>query len=199
MKQFLIFFFFNLLITFSIQAQKTKVAYFGSGCFWCVEAIFETVKGVKEAESGYCGGTTKNPTYEQICTGRTGHAETVKVTYDPNVISYADLLRVFFNSHDPTTLNQQGPDRGTQYRSVIFYSNESEKELAKNYIKNLLDKKTFKEITTTLEPFSTFYPAEEYHQDFEKRNPDYPYVKQVSIPRLKAFKNKTKDLLKKKP
>ena len=199
MKQFLIFFFFNLLITFSIQAQKTKVAYFGSGCFWCVEAIFETVKGVKEAESGYCGGTTKNPTYEQICTGRTGHAETVKVTYDPNVISYSDLLRVFFNSHDPTTLNQQGPDKGTQYRSVIFYANESEKELAKNYIKNLLDKKTFKEITTTLEPFSTFYPAEAYHQDFEKRNPDYPYVKQVSIPRLKAFKNKTKDLLKKKP
>jgi peptide-methionine (S)-S-oxide reductase len=197
MKQFLIFFFFNLLITFSIQAQKTKVAYFGSGCFWCVEAIFETVKGVKEAESGYCGGTTKNPTYEQICTGRTGHAETVKVTYDPNVISYSDLLRVFFNSHDPTTLNQQGPDKGTQYRSVIFYSNESEKELAKNYIKNLLDKKTFKEITTTLEPFSTFYPAEAYHQDFEKRNPDYPYVKQVSLPRLKAFKNKTKDLLKK--
>jgi len=197
MKQFLIFFFFNLLITFSIQAQKTKVAYFGSGCFWCVEAIFETVKGVKEAESGYCGGTTKNPTYEQICTGRTGHAETVKVTYDPNVISYADLLRVFFNSHDPTTLNQQGPDKGTQYRSVIFYSNESEKELAKNYIKNLLDKKTFKEITTTLEPFSTFYTADAYHQDFEKRNPDYPYVKQVSLPRLKAFKNKTKDLLKK--
>jgi peptide-methionine (S)-S-oxide reductase len=199
MKQFLIFSFFNLLITFSIQAQKTKVAYFGSGCFWCVEAIFETVKGVKEAESGYCGGTTKNPTYEQICTGRTGHAETIKVTYDPNVISYSDLLRVFFNSHDPSTLNQQGPDKGTQYRSVIFYANESEKELAKNYIKNLLDKKTFKEITTTLEPFSTFYPAEAYHQDFEKRNPDYPYVKQVSIPRLKAFKNKTKDLLKKKP
>jgi peptide-methionine (S)-S-oxide reductase len=197
MKQFLIFSFFNLLITFSIQAQKTKVAYFGSGCFWCVEAIFETVKGVKEAESGYCGGTTKNPTYEQICTGRTGHAETVKVSYDPNVISYSDLLRVFFNSHDPTTLNQQGPDKGTQYRSVIFYANESEKELAKNYIKNLLDKKTFKEITTTLEPFSTFYPAEAYHQDFEKRNPDYPYVKQVSLPRLKAFKNKTKDLLKK--
>jgi peptide-methionine (S)-S-oxide reductase len=197
MRQFIFFFFCNLLISFSIQAQKTKVAYFGSGCFWCVEAIFETVKGVKEAESGYCGGTTKNPTYEQICTGRTGHAETVKVTYDPNVISYSDLLRVFFNSHDPSTLNQQGPDKGTQYRSVIFYSNESEKELAKNYIKNLLDKKTFKEITTTLEPFSTFYPAEAYHKDFEKRNPDYPYVKQVSLPRLKAFKNKTKDLLKK--
>jgi peptide-methionine (S)-S-oxide reductase len=197
MKQFVNVSFILFFIQISCQAQKNKVAYFGSGCFWCVEAIFETVKGVKEAESGYCGGTTKNPTYEQICTGRTGHAETVKVTYDPNVISYADLVRVFFNSHDPTTLNQQGPDKGTQYRSVIFYANESEKELAKNYIKNLLDKKTFKEITTTLEPFSTFYPAEAYHQDFEKRNPDYPYVKQVSLPRLKAFKNKTKDLLKK--
>ncbi len=197
MRQFLIFFFFNLLLTFSIQAQKIKVAYFGSGCFWCVEAIFETVKGVKEAESGYCGGTTKNPTYEQICTGKTGHAETVKVTYDPNVISYSDLLRVFFNSHDPSTLNQQGPDRGTQYRSVIFYTNDIEEKLAKDYIKNLREKKTFKEITTTLEPYKTFYPAESYHQDFEKRNPDYPYVKQVSVPRLKAFKNKTKDLLKK--
>lgn len=197
MKQFLLFSFYLFFIQFSSQAQKTKVAYFGSGCFWCVEAIFETVKGVKEAESGYCGGTTKNPTYEQICTGKTGHAETVKVTYDPNVISYSDLLRVFFNSHDPTTLNQQGPDRGTQYRSVIFYSNETEKQLAKDYIKNLLDKKAFKEITTTLERFDTFYPAEAYHQDFEKRNPDYPYVKQVSLPRLKAFKNKTKDLLKK--
>lgn len=197
MKQFLLFSFYLFFIQFYSQAQKTKVAYFGSGCFWCVEAIFETVKGVKEAESGYCGGTTKNPSYEQICTGKTGHAETVKVTYDPNIISYSDLLRVFFNSHDPTTLNQQGPDRGTQYRSVIFYSNETEKQLAKDYIKNLLDKKTFKEITTTLETFNTFYPAESYHQDFEKRNPEYPYVKQVSIPRLKAFKNKTKDLLKK--
>lgn len=197
MKLFFILTGFIFLITKNTIAQKYKVAYFGSGCFWCVEAIFETVKGVKEAESGYCGGTTKNPSYEQICTGKTGHAETVKVTYDSNVISYSDLLRVFFNSHDPTTLNQQGPDRGTQYRSVIFYSNETEKQLAKDYIKNLLEKKTFKEITTTLERFITFYPSEAYHQDFEKRNPDYPYVKQVSIPRLKAFKNKTKDLLKK--
>lgn len=197
MKLFFISTGFIFFITKTTIAQKYKVAYFGSGCFWCVEAIFETVKGVKEAESGYCGGTTKIPSYEQICTGKTGHAETVKVTYDPNVISYSDLLRVFFNSHDPTTLNQQGPDRGTQYRSVIFYSNETEKQLAKDYIKNLLDKKIFKEITTTLERFDTFYPAEAYHQDFEKRNPEYPYVKQVSVPRLKAFKNKTKDLLKK--
>lgn len=197
MKQLLFFSFFSFFVQISSQAQKTKIAYFGSGCFWCVEAIFETVKGVKEAESGYCGGTTKNPTYELICTGKTGHAETVKVAYDPNVISYSDLLRVFFNSHDPTTLNQQGPDKGTQYRSVIFYSNDSERKLAEEYINNLLEKKSFKVITTTLEPFNTFYPAEDYHQDFEKRNPNYPYVKQVSVPRLKAFKNKTKDLLKK--
>jgi peptide-methionine (S)-S-oxide reductase len=197
MKQFLIFSFCSFFIQFYSLSQKTKVAYFGSGCFWCVEAIFETVKGVKEAESGYCGGTTKNPTYEQICTGKTGHAETVKITYDPKVISYSDLIRVFFNSHDPSTLNQQGPDKGTQYRSVIFYTNESEKEIAKNYIENLLKKRTFKEITTTLEPFNIFYAAEVYHQDFEKRNPDYPYIKQVSVPRLKAFKNKTKDLIKK--
>ena len=197
MKRFLIISFCLFLIQFSSQAQKTKVAYFGSGCFWCVEAIFETVKGVKEAESGYSGGTIKKPTYDQICSGKTGHAETIKVVYDSNVISYSDLLRVFFNSHDPTTLNQQGPDRGTQYRSVIFYSNEIEEKLAKEYIKTLLAKKAFKEITTTLETFTIFYPAEAYHQNFEKRNPDYPYVKQVSIPRLKAFKNKTKDLLKK--
>jgi peptide-methionine (S)-S-oxide reductase len=197
MKQFLIFFFCSFFVLFSSQAQKTKVAYFGSGCFWCVEAIFETVKGVKESESGYSGGTIKKPTYDQICSGKTGHAETVKVLYDSTVISYSDLLRVFFNSHDPTTLNQQGPDRGTQYRSVIFYSNVIEEKLAKEYIKMLLVKKAFKEITTTLEPFTIFYPAEAYHQDFEKKNPDNPYVKQVSIPRLKAFKNKTKDLLKK--
>jgi peptide-methionine (S)-S-oxide reductase len=196
MKQFLILLFFNLLITFSVPAQKTKVAYFGSGCFWCVEAIFETVKGVNYAESGYSGGASKNPTYEQVCSGLTGHAETVKVVYNPNVISYADLLRVFFNSHDPSTLNQQGADKGTQYRSVIFYSNESELKLAKDYIKTLTEKKTFSKITTTLEPFDAFYKAESYHQDFEKNNPDNPYVRQVSIPRLKAFKKKSKEYLK---
>jgi peptide-methionine (S)-S-oxide reductase len=196
MKQFLILLFFNLLITFSVPAQKTKVAYFGSGCFWCVEAIFETVKGVNYAESGYSGGASKNPTYEQVCSGLTGHAETVKVVYNSNVISYADLLRVFFNSHDPSTLNQQGADKGTQYRSVIFYSNESELKLAKDYIKTLTEKKTFSKITTTLEPFDAFYKAESYHQDFEKNNPDNPYVRQVSIPRLKAFKKKSKEYLK---
>lgn len=178
-------------------SQKNRTAYFGSGCFWCVEAIFETVKGVKYAESGYSGGTIKNPTYEQVCTGKSGHAETVKVVYDPSVIIYDDLLHVFFNSHDPTTLNQQGPDKGTQYRSVIFYSDDNERKMASAYIESLLEKKVFKQITTTLEPFQAFYRAEEYHQDFEKNNPLNPYVIQVSKPRIKAFKSKSKQFLKK--
>ena len=195
MKQLLFF----LCLTFNYLAlsQKTSTAYFGSGCFWCVESIFESVKGVKYAESGYSGGSIKNPTYDQVCSGRTGHAETVKVVYYSSEIGYEDLLRVFFNSHDPTTLNQQGPDKGTQYRSVIFYSDENEKKIAQKHIESLLEKKTFKQITTTLEPFQAFYRAEEYHQDFEKNNPLNPYVIQVSKPRIKSFKSKSKQFLKK--
>ena len=186
-----------LLLVFQTYGQKVKTAYFGSGCFWCVEAIFESVKGVKYAESGYSGGTIKNPSYEQICTGTTGHAETVKVVYDPNIIDYERLIIVFFNSHDPSTLNQQGPDKGTQYRSVIFYSDASELQLAKEYIEKLKNEKKFSEITTTLESFNVFYKAEAYHQDFERNNPENSYIKYVSKPRLKAFKSKSKQLLKK--
>lgn len=186
-----------LLLVFHSYSQKVNVAYFGSGCFWCVEAIFESVKGVKYAESGYSGGTKLNPTYEEVCSGKTGHAETVKVVYYPNIIDYNQLLTVFFNSHDPSTLNQQGPDKGTQYRSVIFYSDDSELQKAKAYIQKLKDEKKYNQITTTLEPFVTFYKAESYHQDFEKNNPENSYVKYVSKPRLKAFKNKSKQLLKK--
>ncbi len=179
-------------------AQKTKeYAYFASGCFWCVEAIFESVKGVYYAESGYSGGTVKNPTYEQICTGKTGHAETVKVVYNPKEISYETLLRVFFNSHDPSTLNKQGPDEGTQYRSAIFYQTEEEKNKAQAYIKQLTTQKKFSKVTTTLEPFIKFYKAEEYHQDFEKRNPDHPYVKAISLPRLMKFKKSSPSYIKK--
>ncbi|MBU3658903.1 MAG: peptide-methionine (S)-S-oxide reductase MsrA [Flavobacteriales bacterium] len=195
-------FFSIFLVTCSSFAQKGKSkykdAYFASGCFWCVEAIFETVKGVDYAESGYTGGSTKNPTYEAICTGKTGHAETVKVHYDTTVISYKELLRVFFNSHDPSTLNKQGPDAGTQYRSAIFYSNSYEKTLATDYIKQLKKEGKFKTITTQVEPLTVFYKAEAYHQDFEKNNPDNPYIKGVSHPRMDAFKKKSKDLLKKK-
>jgi len=195
--------FFSIFLSTSISfAQKGKSkykdAYFASGCFWCVEAIFETVKGVDYAESGYTGGSTKNPSYEAICTGKTGHAETVKVHYDTTVISYKELLRVFFNSHDPSTLNKQGPDSGTQYRSAIFYSNSYEKTLATDYIKKLKKEGKFKTITTQIEALTTFYKAEGYHQDFEKNNPDNPYVKSVSHPRLNAFKKKSKELLKNK-
>jgi peptide-methionine (S)-S-oxide reductase len=192
MKQRLSFFFILLATILHSQTKQDKfaIAYFGSGCFWCVEAIFESVKGVKYAESGYSGGKVKNPSYNQICTGSTGHAETVKVVYDPKLISYDDLLRVFFNSHDPTTLNQQGPDKGTQYRSVIFYASNEEKEKAKAYIQKLLTAKKFKSITTECVAFEKFYKAEDYHQNFERDNPDNPYVISVSKPRLNAFKKK---------
>jgi len=189
-----------LLITFSFFSQKNKSkykdAYFASGCFWCVEAIFETVKGVDYAESGYAGGSTINPTYEAICSGKTGHAETVKVHYDTTVISYKELLRVFFNSHDPSTLNKQGPDSGTQYRSAIFYSNSFEKNSALEAIKQLKKSGKFKTITTEVSPLTKFYKAEAYHQDFEKNNPNNPYIKSVSHPRFDAFKKKSKEFLK---
>ena len=176
--------------------KKMQDAYFASGCFWCVEAIFETIKGVDYAESGYAGGWKKNPSYEEVCSGKTGHAETVHVRYDASIVSYSDLLRVFFNSHDPSTKNQQGPDKGTQYRSVIFYKNEEEKSAAESYIKTLKAKDKDLVITTEIVAFTNFYKAESYHQDFEKNNPNNPYIKSVSHPRLQAFKKKTRDLLK---
>jgi peptide-methionine (S)-S-oxide reductase len=185
-------------MSFNSFAQTSReTAYFASGCFWCVEAIFESVKGVYFAESGYCGGATKNPTYEQICTGQTGHAETVKVVYNPKQVSYETLLRVFFNSHDPSTLNKQGPDEGTQYRSAIFYQSPAEKTIAQTYIQRLKNNKTFFKVTTTLEPLTKFYKAEEYHQNFEERNPTHPYVQAVSLPRLRKFKKTSPQLLNK--
>lgn len=191
-NKFLTLLFIGLIHTFACQKPSNKyaTAYFGSGCFWCVETIFESVKGVAYAESGYSGGQIKNPTYEQICTGNTGHAETVKVVYNPSVVSYDDLLGVFFNSHDPSTLNQQGPDKGTQYRSVIFYCSEEEKEKSKAYIQKLLKTKKFKSITTECTLFEKFYKAEDYHQNFEKMNSSNSYIVNVSHPRFKAFKKK---------
>jgi len=172
-------------------------AYFASGCFWCVEAVFESVEGVVEAVSGYQGGHTKNPTYESIGTGRTGHAEAVEVYYDKKKVSYETLLKVFFGSHDPTTLNRQGPDRGTQYRSAIFYQNAEEKMAIDNYIAELKSSSDFyNDITTQVAAYTTFYKAEAYHQDFERRNPNQGYVRAVSIPRLKKFQAKFPELLK---
>lgn len=178
------------------QLSKYQVAYFGSGCFWCVEAIYESVKGVAEVESGYSGGHVENPTYEEVCTGTTGHAETVKIYYDSTVISYDDLLKVFYDSHDPTTLNRQGPDAGTQYRSAIFYQNNYERDHAKAYIDQLLKEKKFPRITTEVVKYTAFYKAEEYHQNFECRNPNNGYVQAVSQPRLEQFKIKAPELLK---
>lgn len=179
------------------ELKNYQVAYFGSGCFWCVEAIYESVKGVAEVESGYAGGHVKNPTYEQVCSGNTGHAETVKVYYDSSQISYKELLLVFYNSHDPTTLNKQGPDSGSQYRSAIFYQNEQERKLAQATIDALLAEKTFPRITTELAPYTAFYKAEAYHQDFECKNPNNGYVRAVSLPRLEQFQMKMPEVIKK--
>ncbi|MEQ6121736.1 peptide-methionine (S)-S-oxide reductase MsrA [Reichenbachiella sp. MALMAid0571] len=180
--------------------SKFSKAYFASGCFWCVEAIFQSVEGVEEVISGYSGGTLKNPTYEQVSSGKTRHAEAVEVYYDPKVVTYQTLLKVFFGSHDPTTPNQQGPDRGPQYRSMIYYQNANEEKLAKEYIKELNDSGIFGsalKIVTEVVPFKVFYKAEDYHQDYEERNPYQPYVMSVSIPRLNRFKEKYPELLKK--
>ena len=182
-----------------IEQENLKKAYFAAGCFWCVEAIFESVRGVKEVYSGYPGGATKNPNYNQIGTGRTGHAEAVEILYDPTEVGFGTLLQVFFGSHDPTTPNRQGPDRGSQYRSIAFYSDATEREIIQNYIQLLQEKEIFsKEIVTEVKAIDTFYYAEEYHQDYEKRNPDNPYVQAVSIPRLKRFQKAYPELLKAK-
>lgn len=164
---------------------KYDTATFGGGCFWCVEAIFEQVKGVKEAVSGYAGGTTKDPTYEEVSSGSTGHAEAVRVVYDPEIISYKELLLIYFSSHDPTTLNKQGADVGTQYRSVIFYHNQQQKTTAEQVIKILTEQKVYENpITTQLVPFKDFYLAEKYHQEYYKNNATQPYCRVVINPKL---------------
>lgn len=170
-------------------------AYFASGCFWCVEAVFESVKGVKEAVSGYSGGAEKNPTYRLVSSGNSRHAEAVEVIYDPKVIDYETLLVVFFDSHDATTLNRQGPDRGPQYRSAIFYQNAEEKKMANAYIKKL-QAKMDKKIVTEVSELDIFYKAEDYHQDYERNHPTQGYIQAVSIPRLNRFKAKHPELLK---
>ena len=172
-----------------------KKAYFASGCFWCVEAIYESVEGVEEAISGYSGGHTKNPTYEQSNTGRTGHAEAVEVIYDPDVVSFETLVKVYFGSQDPTQVNGQGPDRGSQYRSIIFYQNAEQKKTIEK-VKAEIAKDYDEPIAAEIMPFQKFWKAEDYHQNYEKNNPNNPYVRNVSIPRLNRFKSKFPELLK---
>ena len=176
--------------------ESLQTAVFASGCFWCVEAVFESVNGVQEAVSGYSGGQVENPTYEAVCTGSTGHAEAVKVYYDSTVVSYETLLTVFYGSHDPTTLNRQGPDGGTQYRSAIYFQNNEEKMAAKQFIAKLIEDGKFSKITTEVAPLTVFYPAEDYHQNYEASHHDNPYVMNVSVPRLNRFKKAYPELLK---
>ncbi len=159
-----------------------QVAVFGGGCFWCTEAVFNELQGVLSVMPGYAGGTLRNPTYEQICTGRTGHAEVIRIEFDPSQVTFDDLLSVFFATHDPTTHNRQGNDVGAQYRSVIFYADEQQKRQAESLIKQLNDAKCYTgPIVTTLEPLTEFYAAEDYHQKFYARNPYQPYC-QLTIP-----------------
>lgn len=172
-----------------------KRAYFASGCFWCVEAIYESVKGVDEVISGYAGGHTKNPTYEESNTGRTGHAEAVEVIYDPEVIDFATLVDVYFGSQDPTQKNGQGPDIGSQYRSIIFYQNEEQKEIIEQK-KAALAEQYNSEIAAEVLPFQKFWKAEDYHQDYEVNHPENPYIRNVSIPRIRKFQRKFPELLK---
>jgi peptide-methionine (S)-S-oxide reductase len=178
--------------------SKLDTAYFASGCFWCVEAVYERLYGVKEAVSGYSGGTTKNPTYEQVGADVTGHAESVMVFYDPKLISYETLVKVYFASQNPTQVNGQGPDKGSPYRSIIFYRNANEQKIATDYKKQLGDSGKFSApIAAEIVPFAVFYNAEDYHQNYERQHPDNPYIQNISIPRLRRFEAQFPELLKK--
>jgi len=173
---------------------KTELATLGGGCFWCTEAVFELVKGVHDVVSGYSGGHVPNPTYEMVLTKKTGHAEVVQITFDPDQVSFAELLEVFFKTHDPTTLNQQGADVGPQYRSVIFYHDDQQKRIAQEYIEQLGDQRAFrKPIVTEVSPFSRFYRAEEYHQDFFAKNPGHGYCQAVVAAKVRKFQTSFPD------
>lgn len=179
-----------LLAAIPLMSAETEpareTAVFGGGCFWCVEAVYEKLPGVIEVTSGYAGGTVENPTYEQVCSGETGHAEVVRITFDPAAISYRTLVDLFWKAHDPTTKNRQGADVGTQYRSAIFYSGESQRADA-DASKAAAQAHFSRPITTEISPLTTFYPAEKYHQDFYRQNPDHPYNRAVIAPKLEKF------------
>lgn len=174
--------------------MESKIT-FGGGCFWCTEALFQHLKGVNKVESGYSGGEVDNPSYQDVCNGTTGHAEVVEVTYNPDEISFEDLVRIHLTTHDPTTLNRQGADRGTQYRSIIFYRNEEEKELASKVVDEVQSVYQNK-IVTELKKFEKFYPAETYHQDYYASDPDRPYCQVVIDPKLQKFKELYKEKIK---
>lgn len=181
-----------------VQPVVTEVATLAGGCFWCLEAIFRELKGVEHAVSGYSGGTTANPSYREVCTETTGHAEAVQITFDTNDISYKEILQVFFSIHDPTTLNRQGPDRGTQYRSAIFYHSPQQKEVAEQVIRELRAAKIWEDpIVTEVVPFQAFYKAENYHQDYFRLHNREPYCTIVIAPKVAKFRKQFLDRLKK--
>jgi peptide-methionine (S)-S-oxide reductase len=198
-----------MLITgmlFSQNNTKTKkmtqsnfeTVTLGGGCYWCVEAVYENLKGVKSVVSGFSGGKIANPSYEEVCSGTTGHAEVVQITFDKNVTNLDEIFKVFFTVHDPTTLNRQGADKGTQYRSVIFYNNEEQKKEAQSIITALRNAKVYEnQIVTTIEPFTKFYKAADYHQNYYANNKNQPYCQMVIQPKIEKFEKVFKDKLKK--
>lgn len=180
------------------KKMSSSIATFGSGCFWCTEAFFLDLKGVTEVVSGYMGGATKNPTYKEVCTGLTGHAEVIQLKYDPTVVTYESLLEIFWNTHDPTTLNKQGADEGTQYRSVVFYHDDDQKKIAEEYKIQLAKSGVFKKlIVTEITAAEKFYKAEGYHQNYYALNPDQGYCQYVIRPKIEKFKKQFAGKLKK--
>jgi peptide-methionine (S)-S-oxide reductase len=181
-----------------MMSKNMQTATLAGGCFWCLEAVFDELRGVESVESGYAGGRTGNPTYREVCSGTTGHAEVVQVKFDANVLSYRDLLNVFFAIHDPTTLNRQGADTGTQYRSAIFYHNDEQKQIAEEAIKDLNCQQIWdKPIVTEVTAFDKFYMAEDYHQEYYANNPDQPYCQVVVAPKVAKFRKHFLEMLKK--
>jgi peptide-methionine (S)-S-oxide reductase len=172
-----------------MSMANKEIATLGGGCFWCLDTIFRELKGVEKVESGYCGGTVPNPTYEEVCSGTTGHAEVVQITFDRGVLSFKDLLRIFFTVHDPTTLNRQGADVGTNYRSVVFYHNPGQKTQASEVIQEIAASGVWDApLVTQLVPFEAFYRAEQYHQEYFKNNPNQPYCRIVIAPKVQKFR-----------
>jgi peptide-methionine (S)-S-oxide reductase len=181
----------------SQKTERREVATLGGGCFWCTEAVFNELRGIEKVESGYAGGSISNPSYEQVCNGETGHAEVVQVTFNPDVLSYHDLLKVFFTVHDPTSLNRQGADVGTQYRSVILYNDAEQKKVAEEVMKEVDAARVWgRPIVTELSPLKVFYKAEDYHQEFFKQNQVQPYCQVVIAPKVTKFRKQYTDRLK---
>lgn len=181
----------------NISSAGSDTAIFGAGCFWCIEAVFQEIKGVLKVESGYSGGTVKNPSYREVCEGTTGHAEVARITFDPKVVSYDELLSIFWQTHDPTTMNRQGNDSGTQYRSAIFYTSEKQQQLAEKYKKELNVQGAFANpIVTEIVPFKVFYKAEDYHQNYYSSNGNAPYCQFVIAPKVEKMRKVFKDKLK---